>query len=141
MSEVTTPFGGGCACGKIRYTCTTAPIAMMNCHCRDCQRATGGAFTSAVLVRAASFELTGSPRAHTVTAESGNEVARSFCADCGTPLYSALASNPSVIIIKVGSLDDATWFRPSVDLWTRSAQPWVAMDAGTTKVETQPVRR
>ena len=27
------PFGGGCACGAIRYECAAAPIYMGNCHC------------------------------------------------------------------------------------------------------------
>jgi hypothetical protein len=36
-----TPFSGGCACGAIRYECSAAPIFALNCHCRDCQRATG----------------------------------------------------------------------------------------------------
>ena len=31
-------FCGGCACGSVRYTFASAPIAMLNCHCGDCQR-------------------------------------------------------------------------------------------------------
>ena len=31
-------FSGGCACGAIRYECSAAPLMMLNCHCRDCQR-------------------------------------------------------------------------------------------------------
>ena len=34
------PFGGGCACGAIRYECAGAPRYMGNCHCTDCQQAT-----------------------------------------------------------------------------------------------------
>ena len=44
---MTTPFSGGCTCGSIRYVCSRAPVAMLNCHCLDCQRSSGAPlFTS-----------------------------------------------------------------------------------------------
>ena len=45
-----TPFFGGCACGAIRYTCAAAPLFALNCHCRDCQRASGSAFCPVLYV-------------------------------------------------------------------------------------------
>jgi hypothetical protein len=44
------PFTGGCMCGAIRYECSTEPLAMGICHCRDCQRATGSAFAAALML-------------------------------------------------------------------------------------------
>ena len=38
------PFPGGRACGAIRYECAAEPLGMHNCHCRDCQSASGGFF-------------------------------------------------------------------------------------------------
>jgi len=43
-----TPFSGGCACGAIRYECAAEPLYMVNCECRDCQRATGSAYCAVV---------------------------------------------------------------------------------------------
>src|SRR5204863_376671 len=40
-------FTGGCACGAIRYEITAEPIVTFNCHCRDCQKTTVGAFPHA----------------------------------------------------------------------------------------------
>ena len=57
MTKITTPFSGGCACGEIRYECTAEPMMMLNCHCRDCQRSSGGPFSSFVVVPTAAFEL------------------------------------------------------------------------------------
>ena len=50
-----TPFSGGCACGAIRYSCAAEPLYMGNCHCRDCQRATGSAYFAAVIVKQSDF--------------------------------------------------------------------------------------
>ena len=36
------PYTGGCACGAIRYECNAEPMFSWICHCRECQRATGG---------------------------------------------------------------------------------------------------
>lgn len=47
---------GGCACGAIRYKCSEKPIVELICHCRDCQRASGGAISAVMLV--ASDRLT-----------------------------------------------------------------------------------
>ena len=38
------PFQGGCRCGAIRYEVSSEPLAVMNCHCRDCQYTSGGGF-------------------------------------------------------------------------------------------------
>ena len=52
--EAPSDFSGGCACGGVRYDCSSAPAAMVNCHCRDCQRAGGGA--DYVGIRAGSLD-------------------------------------------------------------------------------------
>jgi hypothetical protein len=70
---MTTPFSGGCACGTIRYECTAQRMMSLNCHCRDCQRATDTGFMSALVLPAGAFKLTkGEPKYHSVNADSGN---------------------------------------------------------------------
>ena len=51
------PFTGGCVCGAIRYRCSGAPRYMGNCHCRDCQQATGSAYFPCVLVKESELTL------------------------------------------------------------------------------------
>ena len=37
-----TPFAtGGCLCGAVRYSLANAPVGTGQCHCKDCQRASG----------------------------------------------------------------------------------------------------
>jgi len=52
------PITGGCACGAIRYEVTAEPIVTFNCHCRDCQKTTGGAYTPVFYVPVNAFKIT-----------------------------------------------------------------------------------
>jgi len=65
------PFQGGCRCGAIRYEVSSEPLAVMNCHCRDCQYASGGGFSTVVVIPMAAFRLTkGTPARFTVKGDS-----------------------------------------------------------------------
>ncbi|WP_246791780.1 GFA family protein [Burkholderia perseverans] len=123
-----TPFTGGCACGSIRYAGSQAPVAMLNCHCLDCQRSSGAPFASGFIVRVSDVTVTGTPKTYTVRAGSGKLATRSFCADCGTPLFTHGEAAQAVMSIRFPTLDDPSAFRPMLDIWTASAQPWVCLD-------------
>ena len=122
------PFSGGCACGAVRYTCSSAPLAMLSCHCRDCQRSSGAPFASGVVVSTSAVVVTGSPASYSVRASSGASTARSFCSTCGSPLFAKGEAEPEFMSIRFTTLDDPSDFRPMLDIWTSSAQPWVCMN-------------
>lgn len=114
---------------------------MVNCHCRDCQRAGGAGFSPTVVVPAADFHVTqGRPRFYESGADSGNTARRAFCGDCGSPLFASSSARPQFVGIRAGSLDDPGWFRAAVDVWTASAQPWDTLAADTIKFPAAPVR-
>lgn len=119
------PFTGGCVCGAIRYQCTAEPIAVIHCHCRDCQRSSGTQMSTVLLVPTPAFGLLkGTPRSYPFTADSGNVLHRQFCGDCGAPLFTELKAMPDVWVIKAGSLDNPSWLKPSMHIYCDSAQPW-----------------
>ena len=132
------PFSGGCACGAIRYTCAAEPIVAWKCHCRDCQRASGGAFTPVFYVAKSALTVTGEIKYHKVQTKSGNTNSRGFCAECGSPLCALPSVLPTFVGIFVGSLDEPSRVRPTIELWTVSAQPWDHLNPALSKVETQP---
>jgi hypothetical protein len=74
MTKIKIPFSGRCACGAIRYESTAEPVLMLHCHCRDCQRSSGGPFSSFVVVPAEAFKLLqGSPRFHASPSAKGRQ--------------------------------------------------------------------
>jgi hypothetical protein len=134
---VKTPFTGGCMCGEIRYECTAEPIFMGNCHCRDCQQATGTAFAAAMLVPRNAVTIAGDVKYYNVTGDSGGIVSRGFCPNCGSRLFSK-PPIPELMGIMAGSLDDPSQFKPMRDFYTVSAQQWDYMNPDLPKFDKLP---
>jgi len=126
--EMNTNFSGGCACGAIRYTGEKEPIAMINCHCKDCQLSSGAPFASGIVVMTDELQISGTPKTYAVRGASNKLVTRVFCGDCGTPLFTSSEANPQFTSIRFPSLDDAASFKPMLDIYTASAQRWVCLD-------------
>ena len=132
-------FSGGCACGSIRYSSSGPARYMGNCHCRDCQQATGSAYFPAVLVKGEDFKLEqGEPAGYERTSDSGHVMRRSFCVQCGSPVFLTNGGRPGAIIIYAGSLDDPSWYEPSRDIFVKSAQPWDLMHSDLPKFDDMP---
>jgi hypothetical protein len=120
----------------VRYEATADPIAVMDCHCRDCQYASGGSHTTAVVVPASVFRLTEERR----TRDSGKTVARHFCAVCGSPLFSEPPGEFGLVVIKAASLDDPSWLSVQGALYASSAQPWAPIDRSKPVFDKMPPR-
>jgi hypothetical protein len=104
MSEVKTPVAtGGCQCGKVRYALYVAPENSHVCHCRMCQRATGGLFAALAGAPKAAFAWT---KGEPAFFESSNLAKRGYCRDCGTPLSFTYNLPEARFYVTIGSLDD-----------------------------------
>ena len=137
MGKINTPFTGGCACSAIRYESTAEPKLMLHCHCRDCQRASGGPFSSYVIVPAEAFRiLQGSLRFHDSPSERGGKTRRGFCPDCGSPVVVKPDANPDNVAIRTA--DDPSWFNQQMDVWTSDAHAWDQMSPALPKFEKYP---
>ena len=137
------PLTGGCLCGKLRYEIGRAPEVVYTCHCLDCQRLTGSAFSMALLVTDEAFHLSGvDPRPLHHAADSGRTNARWICPECSTWICSGAkpgSAPPGTLrAVRAGTLDDRSWLRPTVHFWTRSKQAWVTLPEGSRSFETQP---
>jgi hypothetical protein len=120
---------GGCLCGAVRYECSGEPQFALQCHCRDCQRQSGAPHIAAVRISAAEFHITsGATRRYLAKSDSGNEVARMFCGECGSPLYVQVSTRPDIVGVRVCTFDDPSWFRPEANIFVKSAQSWDHLD-------------
>ena len=121
---MTQTFSGGCNCGAVRYESSAEPVFAGHCQCRHCQRASGVGHTSVIGVPLDALTITGEVKYFDYTADSGNIASHGFCPNCGSQLLGKSSGMPGAIGIKVGSLDDSSWFRPGMTIFTARAQPW-----------------
>ena len=115
---------GRCLCGAVRIAIKGTPVRMAQCHCRDCQRASGAGHASNAIFHAADVTIAGETKSYTVTADSGNDYTRHFCPACGSRAFATHAGRPGMVIVPVGMLDDTSWFNPQAVLYTRSRPAW-----------------
>ena len=116
---------GGCLCVRVRYTVTGEPAFSGLCHCRNCQRYTGSAFETLIAFPAASVSVQGELKTYDDAGDSGQPVHRRFCPNCGSGVVNGVDALPGVTIVLAGTLDDPAAFKPTMDVYWSSAQPWV----------------
>lgn len=131
------PQTGGCVCGAVRYEIGAEPIVMFHCHCRDCQRVSGGAGTPVFYVPKDAFKVTKGEIRHFATqAERGGENKRGFCATCGSRLTGGESQRG--VGVTAGSLDDPSVFQPKFHIFVKDTQEWDQLDHALHKFETYP---
>jgi hypothetical protein len=127
---------GGCACGKVRYRLTSAPMFVHACHCRDCQRQTGGPFAINALIETDRIEMLGdAPRPVSMPTDSGRPHDIHRCPDCAVAVWSDYGRRPGLRFVRVTTLDDPTEIEPDVHIFTRSKLPWLELPAGAAAFE------
>jgi len=99
---------GGCQCGNVRYTVRVDSDDAYLCHCRMCQRATGG--VSIAFKNVARGDVTWEREPERFA--SSPIARRGFCASCGTPLTFE-GNGSDRMDLTIGSFDDPYRFRPT----------------------------
>lgn len=118
---MTKTMTGGCQCGRIRYTVQVENDEAYLCHCRMCQRATGG-----VSIAFKGFKAVDVVWAHEPDWYASSPIARRpFCAQCGTPIgFQYLDSDK--LDLTVGSFDDPSAFVPVAHFGAESIhEAWI----------------
>jgi hypothetical protein len=117
---------GGCQCGSVRYAATLASDEAYFCHCRMCQRATGGVAAALLNARRDATQwTTREPDRYA----SSPFAKRGYCAQCGTPLTFEYNEGSDQLDLTVGSLDDPSVVRLTSHFGVESWVPhWIHHD-------------
>ncbi|THW20351.1 hypothetical protein D6C98_10578 [Aureobasidium pullulans] len=136
---------GTCLCGNVSISYSGEPALKVKtrrfalCHCTDCQKISGSAYSVNNVVSGEGFKVTGNPKAFTKTADSGKKITSYFCGDCGSTLYRDGENFPGMKIVKAGVLDGKDVLnesKPNVELFAPTRPKWIAALDGAEQKET-----
>ena len=120
---------GGCLCGSLRYRAEGKPNRVTACHCKFCQRRTGGALSVHVWYDKKKVEIKGDGMAQYEhrSDENNHWLRLHFCQKCATTIMLTIERMPDVYLVTGGTLDDPKSVEIEVHSWMRSSPPWMAL--------------
>ena len=125
-----TSIPGGCRCGKIHFEASANKIRTAICACLACQRAGGSLLNLSVAVQESDFHITQGEnflKSYADRGDSGKNVDRYFCGECGSPLFAKPESYPGMVSIRVLALDEPIDAPPAFVIFTKNIPEWVTL--------------
>jgi hypothetical protein len=129
---------GGCRCGAVRYVANADPVFVGLCHCRNCQKETGSAFSVVLGLPANAVAVSGTVKVFDSVGDSGKATHRAFCPTCGSSVTHWADILEGLTMVNAGTLDDPSWVRPTSQIYCDSAQPWVELGGGMQSFPRMP---
>ncbi|PTV48868.1 GFA family protein [Acinetobacter pittii] len=117
-------YQGSCLCGAVNYQSEVEPRYSFNCHCRDCQKATGSAYAPIAFFHQSELKVSGELKYFETLGSSGRAIKRAFCPTCGSQLFGLPEIAPEMISIRAGTLDDPSLYQPRAEVFVSQAYAW-----------------
>ena len=125
MSKLQLPALGHCRCGEVQIRISAPPILTMACHCRGCQRMSASAFSLSVAIPTPGFEVVrGEP---VIGGMRDPQLQHFFCPQCMSWMFTRFV--PEFVNVRATMLEDASWFAPFIETWTKTKLPWASTRA------------
>ena len=116
-------YTGHCLCGDIRfeYDGPLGPIAL--CHCSQCRRSHGSAFSASAPIQRVHFRLlSGEERITEYESSPGRH--RAFCSRCGSQLYSRSDAIPGILRLRISLIREPLEKGPARHIHVGSKADW-----------------
>ncbi len=116
---------GGCLCGAIRYSVSSAPFAAEYCHCSMCKKNTGAVVVNWMDFRKEQLTwINGKPKEY----QSSKNILRGFCNQCGSTLSFRDTRHDEFTTLTIASLDDPNLVEPKYHIYTEDQVKWLNID-------------
>ena len=123
-------YHGSCLCGSVKFKARHFKPHLGHCHCSDCRKFHGAAFSTFVEVALADFQwLEGEE--YVTSFVAANFSTRQFCSRCGSSLtfFSKSAQGKS-IELALAAFDEQPDVRPDAHIFVESKVPWFELNDG-----------
>ncbi len=128
---------GKCLCEGVRIEIDAALGPVIACHCSQCRRSTGSAFNANASVPADRFRIVAGEELIGRFSQSPGAY-RAFCSRCGSPLYGRSDAYPTIVRIRLGTLEDTQGARPIAHIFTGSKADWFDIADNVEQFEEWP---
>jgi hypothetical protein len=130
-------MNASCLCGGVRIEVTGRVGPLVYCHCSQCQRATGTAFSANVNVRRRYWRFAAG-EALIREFESSPGAYRAFCSRCGSPVYSRRDADPETLRLRLGIVDEDPGRRALAHFFVGSKAAWFEIADALPQFERGP---
>jgi hypothetical protein len=115
-----------CRCGQLKATVTGEPVRVSVCHCLDCKKRTGSAFSAQARWPVDQVRFDGESKTWMHHADSGNRITHHFCPDCGSTVHYVIEGKfDGLVAIPLGAFDDPYFLQPRFSVWEERKHDWV----------------
>ena len=107
---------GTCHCGMVQFELKDNPKMTENCHCDDCKKRNGSAFSTYMGVAQKDFLITEGEK-YLKKYEVKNSGEKYFCSECGSPIYNNNYRIPGLYIVFYGAFSQPANFTPTFNVF------------------------
>lgn len=116
-----------CRCGQLRAICNGAPVRVSVCHCLECQKRSGSAFSAQARWPDEQVALIGEAKTWVRVADSGHRATYRFCPNCGSTVAYVIEGWPDVTAVPLGAFADPEFPAPKFSVYEHRKHAWTAV--------------
>lgn len=114
-----------CRCGAVTVRCEGEPVRISVCHCLECKRRTGSAFSAQARFPTNHVTIDGVTKTFERVADSGRKATYSFCPDCGSTVAYTNEGLEGLVAVPVGAFADPNFPAPRFSVYEHRKHAWV----------------
>jgi len=122
-------LSGKCLCGAVSFSGDADVKMVMNCHCDDCRAATGSVYGTNVFIAEADVAVTGELKVYTHKSDSGTDMEKHFCPNCGSLMFGKNSGRPGMLTVRAGVIDQKDLVKPAANVFMDSRVLSTPIDA------------